>query len=147
MFIPVAIVAILSATAIPAYAFQEHGAPEGLYIHQLGHILFALSMAGLWHGIKVSRLWTSRAWRYIAAGALLLIIWNLTTFTGHLLSLYVIPALQGQGASIPNWTTIVWDITRVDNIICVAAMLCFLAGLKGIEREQNRPESGLAQKR
>ncbi len=143
----VAAAAILSATAVPAYAFQEHAAPEGLYIHQLGHILFALSMAGLWRGIKTSRLWTSRAWRLIAAGAMVLMIWNCTVFTGHLLSPNAVQAIEGQGPAISRWITTVWNITRVDNIICVAAMLCFLAGLKRIERERNGTPQGQVQEK
>jgi hypothetical protein len=117
-------------TASPALAFQEHGPPEGLYIHQLGHILFAASMLGLWYGVRVSRFNAQRSWRLIAYGAALLALWNGVTFTGHWLSIFTIPAMYSSGEEVPEWMLRMWHVLKLDNIVCISAMLCFYAGLR-----------------
>ncbi len=121
-------------TASPALAFQEHGPPEGLYIHQLGHILFAASMLGLWYGVRVSRFSTHRSWRLIASGAALLALWNAVTFTGHWLSIFTIPAMYSNGEAVPEWMLRMWHMLKLDNLVCVSAMLCFYAGLRNLQK-------------
>ncbi len=116
--------------ASPALAFQEHGPPEGLYIHQLAHICLALSMIGLWYGIRHSRFRKDQGWQRMAIGAALLTVWNIMTFTGHILSLYTMPAMRQSNAGVPAWMELTWHILKLDNIVCVAAMLYFYAGLK-----------------
>lgn len=111
----------------PAEAFQEHGAREGMYIHLLGHVCFAISMAGLWYGIRQSRLGQIQSWRYMAAGALFLVLWNVMTFSGHVLSHFV---LNKTSDNLHNGITMVWKLSKLDNIVCLTAMLCFYAGLR-----------------
>ena len=130
-----AFLAVATAWASPAYAFQEHGAPEGLYIHQLAHIFFALSMTGLWYGIKSSsRFRDDRGWQLIAAGAALLTLWNVITFAGHILSIFIQTSPKQGVDGIPLWMEWTWHILKLDNIVCVAAMLYFYAGLKKLLR-------------
>jgi hypothetical protein len=141
-----AFLAVAAAWASPAYAFQEHGAPEGLYIHQLAHIFFALSMTGLWYGIRSSkRFRDDRGWQLIAAGAALLTLWNVITFTGHILSIFI-QSSQKQGAdTIPLWMEWTWHILKLDNIVCVAAMLYFYAGLRKLLRSASVSTHGRRQ--
>ncbi len=125
------LITAITAWAAPAYAFQEHGPPEGLYIHQIAHICFALSMTGLWYGIKgSSRFRDNPGWQLIATGAALLTLWNIITFVGHILSVFTLTDFMHESRAIPVWIEWTWHILKLDNIVCVAAMLYFYAGLK-----------------
>ena len=131
--------------ASPALAFQEHGPPEGLYIHQLAHICLALSMIGLWYGIRSSRFRKDQGWQRMAIGAALLTVWNIMTFTGHILSLYTMPAMR-QNNGVPAWMELTWHILKLDNIVCVAAMLYFYAGLKRLLQDTHHAAEEREQK-
>ena len=143
-----AFIAVAAAWASPAYAFQEHGPPEGLYIHQLAHIFFALSMTGLWYGIRSSsRFRDDRGWQLIAAGAALLTLWNIITFAGHIFSIFIHSCHQHTSKEIPLWMEWTWHILKLDNIVCVAAMLYFYAGLKKLLRSAGVSAHGRRQER
>ena len=60
-------------------------------------------------------------------------LWNALAFCGHLLSRHVMPGLKHSGEHLPDWILAMWHVTKLDNILCIAAMLLFLAGLKGIQ--------------
>jgi len=140
-------IAATAAWAAPAYAFQEHGPPEGLYIHQLAHIFFALSMTGLWYGIRSSsRFRDNPGWQFIATGAALLTLWNLVTFTGHIFSIFTLPGIRHDGQAIPIWMEWTWHILKLDNIVCVAAMLYFYAGLKKLLHSTSASARGMGRK-
>jgi len=115
-----------------AHAFQEHGAREGVYVHQLGHICFGAAMLWLFFMIKRSSIWQKSCWKLVAAGFLLLAAWNVVTFTGHMISLYSLvncPSSVPPQAGLKFWT---WYVCKLDNVVCVSAMLLFYAGLKGL---------------
>ncbi len=125
-----------------ALAFQEHGAKEGLYVHQLGHICFGAAMAWLFFMIRRSSFWRRRCWKSVAAGSALLALWNAVTFTGHIISLYSLkncPTTLPQDAGLKFW---VWYSCKLDNIICVAAMCFFYAGLKQLLEHLKSEEPG-----
>ncbi len=130
----VKVLALLTAICFSdatAYAFQEHGPPEGMYIHQLAHICFALSMAGLWYGIRSSRFRNESSWKLISLGAALLVLWNVMTFSGHILWHFAIaPAPE----AAPVYILIFWKFLKLDNIVCVSAMICFYLGLRKMLR-------------
>ena len=69
------IVTILAITE-PALATQGHGAPEGLFAHQLAHIFFIISMAVLTYWLRERKLVQAVGWRYIQYSALFFILWN-----------------------------------------------------------------------
>ncbi len=124
-------IVVMAAWTAPAFAFQEHGPPEGLYVHQLAHIFFALSMTGLWYGIKgSSRFRDNPGWQLIATGAALLTMWNVVTFAGHILSIFTMTDFAHEGGAVSAWIEWTWHILKLDNIVCVAAMLYFYAGLR-----------------
>ncbi len=129
-FIPVAALVLLAAFPGTAGAFQEHGAHEGIYVHQLGHVCFGAAMAWLCLMIRGSSFWKKRCWKLVAAGSALLALWNAVTFTGHILSLYSLsncPASLPGDAGLKFW---VWYACKLDNLVCVTAMFFFYIGLR-----------------
>jgi len=112
------------------FAFQEHGAREGMYVHQLGHVCFGAAMAWLYFMIRGSSFWEKRCWKSVAVGSALLALWNVVTFTGHIISLYSLsncPASLPEEAGIRFW---IWYACKLDNLVCVAAMFFFYVGLR-----------------
>ena len=115
------------------YAFQEHGPKEGFYIHLLAHVCFGSSMFWLFFMIKKSNFWVKKCWKTIAIGALILAFWNVTTFTGHILSRfgdYYCDTIKYVHQNILFW---VWYFIRFDTLISFLSMLCFYIGLKRLD--------------
>lgn len=66
-----------------AWALQSHSAPEGIYVHQMAHILFMGALAYLyWHTRRTTAL-VSKGWKYLQIFCILLFCWNLLAFAGH----------------------------------------------------------------
>ncbi len=85
-------------------AIQSHGQPEGLYAHQIGHLLFGLAMVGFAVRILISRLARQKPWRQMAIGSFLLACWNGWAFIAHILD-EVIPRLLIGFITFSRWTT------------------------------------------
>lgn len=66
-----------------AWALQSHGAPEGLYVHQMAHLLFAATLAYLFWHTRRTPADTSKGWQYLQIFSVLLACWNLLAFAGH----------------------------------------------------------------
>lgn len=64
------------------YGLQSHGAPEGLYVHQMAHIFFIVGLVYLNWDIKRRSL-TEPGWPYLRMFCILMICWNIVAFTGH----------------------------------------------------------------
>ena len=80
---------LVAVTPTPAHAIQIHTAPEGLYVHQFGHILFAIAMLGFALRVRQSRLSKEKAWRLMSVGAVLFALWNGWAFFGHILEILI----------------------------------------------------------
>ncbi len=118
----------------PCFAFQEHGAREGLYVHELAHICFGSSMLWLFFMIKKSLYWEKKCWKAMALGALILVFWNVMTFLGHILgprSLYFCDLTPPTNKSLTFW---IWYFAKFDTVICCLSMICFYVGLKRLNR-------------
>lgn len=73
----------LFAFAENAWALQSHGAPEGIYVHQLAHVLFIAGLAYLyWHTRKTQES-TSKGWIFLQIFCVIMICWNVLAFSGH----------------------------------------------------------------
>ncbi len=130
--------------AEPAFATQAHGAPEGLYAHQLAHIFFIISMGVLIYWLRERQLVQTVGWRYIQYAALFFILWSLDAFSVHLLEEQIsvidvmridqwkisITASRGSDAAI--W---LYYAAKLDHLLCVPAMLFLYFGLKRLLRE------------
>jgi len=83
-------VSIFSAAALfvlvyapQAFAVQEHGDPEGFFVHQLAHIIFAAAMAFMMSVLKRPSVSQVPGWRSIRWAALFFLLWNVDTFFAH----------------------------------------------------------------
>ncbi len=121
------------------FALQIHGHIEGLYVHQAAHLFFALSMAAFAIMVRGSKVINPKAARYLASGALLLAIWNLWAFSGHLAALFIPPehftgpkhaGHEHGGIIIEGWLDALYYILKMDHLICVPALVCFYLGLE-----------------
>ena len=125
----------------PAWATQTHGQPEGLYVHQMAHLFFIISMGILEFWLRQRNLTDERGWKYIQLAAVLFIIWNIDAALVHFMEEHLdilgisrvdfwnlkIDNTQGQ-----NSITLVYYFLKLDHLLCVPAMFCLYYGLKTI---------------
>jgi len=125
----------------PALATQTHGQPEGLYVHQMAHIFFIISMGSLEFWLRQRNLTKERGWRYIQFAAVLFIVWNIDAIAVHFLDEHLdilgitkidlwhiqIDNDQGQDS-----ITILYYLLKLDHLLCVPAMFFLYYGLKTI---------------
>lgn len=74
---------ILFGSAENSWALQSHGAPEGIYVHQMAHLLFMGALGYLYWHTRKSPAIESKGWRFLQIFCFFLIAWNLLAFTGH----------------------------------------------------------------
>jgi hypothetical protein len=134
---------LLALTVFPgnAWAVQTHGAPEGLYVHQLAHIFYTAAMGYLFWGIRQSA-FRSPGWRFLQIFCVFMVLWNVVAFTGHSLASYVDSAdftretgylstqLQGPLTSVKLW----FYFTKLDHLFSVPSLFFLYLGMKGIYR-------------
>lgn len=139
--IPLLIVLTLLVDPSPALALQAHGAPEGLYVHQMAHTLFMAAVLYLFWDIRRSS-FHGRGWDYLQLFCLVVFLWNLASFTGHFThfmiqesdfhigSSYLQRALNGP-LTHPKLT---FYLTRLDNLILVPALFFLYLALRAFYR-------------
>jgi len=145
--------AILLLSGEPVWATQTHGQPEGLYVHQMAHIFFIISMGSLEFWLRQRNLIKEKGWKYIQLSAVLFILWNINAAVVHFLDEHLsilgitkidlwhlqIENIQGQKS-----IAILYYILKLDHLLCVPAMFFMYYGLKTIMKRSNvdgiRPE-------
>jgi len=125
----------------PAMATQTHGQPEGLYVHQIAHLFFIVSMGILEFWLRQRNLVREPGWKYIQMAAVLLILWNLNAMAVHFLDeqihwlqvnrisewqLHITAA--GDSKALP----LLYYVLKLDHLLCVPAMVCLYLGLKSL---------------
>ena len=128
---------ILLLPAVNAWAFQSHGEPEGLYVHQMAHVLFMGALAYLyWHTRRTTAL-PSKGWRYLRIFCFLLFFWNLIAFTGHEFSVRLsaddfidIGTWREQLAPPITFFKIIYFIAKMDHFLNVPALLALFISLR-----------------
>lgn len=121
--------------ATPAWAVQAHGGTEGLVSHQIGHVLFFVSMIFLLVQQHLRRL-VGPGWREFKVFVILVILWNCLTFVGHWLREFVDMGKFVQdnghtiGYQITNTFDFIFYLTRLDHILLVPAFLFLLMALR-----------------
>lgn len=125
-----------------AAALQTHGAPEGIYVHQMAHVLFLVALLYLfWHTRKTQET-SSQGWRFFQLFCLLLAAWNVLAFTGHetyealLDSDFV--ARHGWDARLTaplTFKKVLYYITKMDHFLIVPALLALVVSLRTLYRE------------
>ena len=140
-----AAVAPVVLQASPALATQGHGGIEGVYIHQLAHLFFMLSMAILIFRLREERLVAQRGWRYIQYAAFFFILWNTDAFIVHLLddqlrivALTRLNAWQLQIDGPDPFLVRFYYMARLDHLLCVPALWFLYRGLKHLLADARR---------
>lgn len=125
-------VGILFAFLAPrsAWAVQIHGAPEGLYVHQGAHLIFSVALVFLLYKLDRNPPGVSKGWRFLKLSLFFFLLWNIDTFTVHLLSIRLPDdALMTQGdlwdhrlLGPISTERLVYYLGRFDHLFCVPAM-------------------------
>lgn len=128
-----------------ALALQTHAEPEGIYVHQMAHILFMTALIYLyWHTRRTQEA-TSRSWKYFQLFCLFLIGWNILAFTGH----EILKHLQNSDFILQDtWharlappitlTKVLYYITKMDHFLIVPALLALVISLRNFYLEASR---------
>jgi hypothetical protein len=132
-----AVVILVLLSVQDAHAVQVHGPPEGLYVHQMAHIAFALSMIFLLYMLNRRPLGDCAGWKYLKFSIFLFLLWNIDTLVVHYLGIRL-PGNAIQGGSLfshtltgPDaWQLILFYILRNDHFLCVPAMAFMLMFLR-----------------
>ena len=140
---------LLVLTVFPgnAWAVQGHGAPEGLYVHQLAHVFYVAALCYLIWDVRRSA-FRSRGWRYLQVFCVLMIFWNMVAFTGHILAAFVTSAdyvsgtgyldarLQGPFTSVKLW----YYFSRLDHLFSVPSLFFLYLSMRAIYRSRCEEE-------
>jgi len=138
-------------SAVPVLATQTHGQPEGLYVHQFGHLFFIFSLGVLEFWLRNRNLTKEPGWLYIQFAAVLLLLWNVDAFLVHflgeqtaLLHIEKIDPWHIKITSAGGWTSIavLYYIGKLDHLLCVPAMFCLLLGLKRLAKDTAKANPG-----
>ncbi len=124
--------------ATDANAFQTHGNPEGIYVHQAAHLFFAASCALLYRQLKKNGFLHMDGWHSIGNGILWLVLWNIWTITGHIIE----ELLPGTNITIDltytpiiyldSWLAWAYIIAKCDHLLCIPGMYLIYKGIKKI---------------
>lgn len=112
----------------PAWAVQSHGGAEGLVSHEIGHILFIIGMAFLLFRIHLESL-TGLSWRMFKYFLIFIILWNILTFSGHMMNEMVDTGkiIKSNGHTIGFLVESPFDLlyymTRLDHLLLVPAFI------------------------
>lgn len=123
-------------TATNANAFQTHGNPEGIYVHQTAHLFFAASCLLLYRQLQKNGFLNMDGWHSIGNGILWLIIWNIWTITGHVIE----ELLPGANITmdlkpviyLDSWVAWAYIVFKCDHLLCVPGMYLIYKGIKKI---------------
>jgi len=120
-----------------AWALQSHGAPEGLYVHQMAHILFMGALAYLYWHTRRSPVLTSKGWKYLRFFCILLFCWNLLAFAGHEAFEHLSPAdfidkssWKEQIAAPLSFVKVLYFLTKMDHFLNVPALIALAISLR-----------------
>lgn len=132
----------LLACPCPSLALISHGHPEGLYVHQIGHLLFAGAMVFLIYLLLREGLQRMRGFRTLMWAALLYMGWNLVAFVGHTAEVFLseeaflgAPADFARRLRLTGLSAWVYYFAKMDHLILVPAFYLFYRGLRILVRQ------------
>ena len=131
----IVLVSYLLFLAEPAFAVQVHGGLEGLVSHQVGHILFASGMLFLLVIGHVNN-WHGAGWSRFRCFLGLTVLWNVITFAGHWLRLFVddgkFVRIGGKtvGFRIESFWDFIFYIANLDHLVLLPALICLTMALR-----------------
>lgn len=120
-----------------AWALQSHGEPEGIYVHQIAHILFMGSLMYLyWHTRRTPAL-ASRGWKYLQIFCIVFAAWNILALVGHESFAYLTPSdfvnknsLEEHIAGPITFVKVLYFLTKMDHLLYVPALLALVVSLR-----------------
>lgn len=134
-----------------AWALQSHGAPEGLYVHQMAHIHFILALGYLFWDIRRSS-FADKGWRYLQMFCVLMLCWNIVAFVGHSVAVHIgadiITSAEGylrsriQGPL--DLQKFIFYFAKFDHLLAVPALFFLYVGMRSLYRsvEKHAGEAG-----
>ena len=137
----------------PAMATQTHTQPEGLYVHQMAHVFFIVSMGILEFWLRQRNLVNEPGWRYIQLAAVLFMLWNIDTIVAHMLDeqlsvLQITPLdpwhIKMVASEGYEGLTVLYYLVKLDHLLCVPAMFCLFYGLKMLIKNSETVEKNLS---
>ncbi|HKJ65158.1 MAG TPA: hypothetical protein VJ969_07125 [Desulfopila sp.] len=145
--IVIAVFVLLITTTDSAWALQSHGAPEGVYVHQIAHLLFAGALIYLyWHTRRTPTL-AGRGWKYLQTFCIIFACWNIIALAGHEAFSFLSAedfidknSWNERIAGPLNFTKVLYFITKMDHLLFVPAMLALVISLRTLYADAAREE-------
>ncbi|MDW7772371.1 MAG: hypothetical protein SCH71_05705 [Desulfobulbaceae bacterium] len=138
--IPLAFIANLFMI-VPAWALQTHSEPEGIYVHQMAHLLFMAALAYLSWDIRRTS-FSGRGWGYMQLFCLSMFLWNVLAFTGHGIEYFLGPENFLQGGYWHNrllgpmtMNKQIYYLAKLDHLVCVPALFFLFLSLRTFYRD------------
>jgi len=134
----------LLVSAQPAAAAQVHAAPEGLYAHQIGHLIFIVAMGILIYWLRHRRLTHHQGWRRLQYAALFFILWNADAGLAHFLEsrpglftsldlgTWQARLTAAPGREVP---VAIYYLVKMDHLLCVPAIVFLYLALRELLRD------------
>lgn len=128
------------------FATQIHGLSEGIYVHQLAHLFFMISMGFFIHWLRRRQLVKETGWRYIQYMAFFFILWNIDAFFLHFLdeqfgviqvSLIDLTHIRIQAVNGMCALEILYYLAKLDYLFCVPALFFLNLGLSHLVAESH----------
>jgi hypothetical protein len=124
-----------------ALAFISHGHPEGLYVHQMAHLLFAGALIFLVYRMHGEGLLKKSGFGLLSWSCVWLALWNLDVFVGHWSEVLLsAQAWVGQTGELSQRLLMsgsdawVYYVTKLDHLLLVPGFYLLYRGLKNLER-------------
>jgi len=126
----------------PAWALQSHSAPEGIYVHQMAHVLFLAALVYLsWH-IRRSQNLNNKGWKYLHIFCVLMVLWNVLAFSGHEALEHLTEndlvdkdTWKEQLVAPITFAKGLYYVTKMDHFLMVPALFALVASLRSFYRE------------
>lgn len=125
-----------------AWALQSHGPPEGIYVHQMAHLLFMGALGYLYWHTRKSPAIESKGWKYLQIFCFFLIAWNIIAFTGHQAFGLLSPSdfidkgnWKEQLAPPITGVKVLYYITKMDHFLNVPGLLALVISLRTFYQE------------
>ena len=125
-----------------SWALQSHGAPEGIYVHQMAHLLFMGALGYLYLHTRKSPAIKSKGWKYLQISCFFLITWNIIAFTGHQAFEHLSPAdfidkgnWKEQLAPPITGIKVLYYITKMDHFLNVPGLFALVISLRTFYQE------------
>ncbi|MBW1635467.1 MAG: hypothetical protein JRC87_05705 [Deltaproteobacteria bacterium] len=118
-------------------ALQTHGAPEGMYVHQMAHILYMAAMGYLYWDTKRST-FPGRGWIYLRIFCFFTILWNFLAIMGHAATQHLHPGdfthVNGYLFSKVNmpltFVKFIYYTAKLDHLLAVPSMFFLYMSLR-----------------